>query len=94
MPGVLLQYHRCRGMALTVALQEPETPQWNKLHRAQIALSSRRHMPAASVIHTCGLVLLKPPGGKQEELCKTPQILTCQHEVSIKVINGLFIFYG
>lgn len=59
MPGILLQHNRRRGMALTLGLKEPEMPEWNKLCKAQIALSNRRMMPVPSAVHTCDLVFLK-----------------------------------
>lgn len=79
MPGVLLQYSRRRGMAITVGLKKHEMPQWDKLCRAQITPSNRRMLPVASAVHMRELVFKKPHGAEQKELIsETPQILVCQ----------------
>lgn len=94
MPGVLLQYSRRRGTAPTLGLKKPEMPQWDKLCRAQTAPSNRRMLPAASAVHTSELAFFKKPRGvEQKEHPETPQILVCQQEVSVNVINELLTLY-
>lgn len=49
MPGVLLQYNRRRGMALTVGLQEPDTSV-EYVTQGTDSPAQQKAMPAASVI--------------------------------------------